>query len=250
MKLRFASDLHLEFTSDITYIDSLIPPMENDKDTVLALLGDIHVGTGVRYYLHEMSQRFKAVIYVLGNHEFYHNNFYDLKYELADMFVDTNVYILENESVTIDGQKFVGCTLWTDVEKQNPNSVLYVGKHLRDYQYIKSTDDKYLTVGETVNAHVDSINYLTNSVDKDTIVLTHHAPILGVSSLEFKSSKIRGGFESDLSDLIYKLQPKYWLYGHTHFGKDVTIDNTILLSNQRCYLHEVDSYNPNMILEV
>ena len=48
MKLRFASDLHIEFNHDFKYIDSLIPELPDDKDSTLALLGDIDVGVNVK----------------------------------------------------------------------------------------------------------------------------------------------------------------------------------------------------------
>jgi len=251
--LRFASDLHLEFSKDIKYIDTLLPHMDTDKDTTLALLGDIHVGRqGIRY-LKDLGKRFKAVIYILGNHEFYNYKFYDLKHIISDELIGTNVYVLENESVTIDGQKFVGCTLWSDMEKENPKSILDINNGLNDYRLIEGFNDTTIKPTETIQAHKDSIEYLKNSVDKRTIVLTHHSPLLGTSDPQFTNSIIRGGFESDLMDLIFDLQPKYWLYGHTHYNKGITeIGNTILQSNQYGYPFELAGgivYNPTLVID-
>ena len=113
------------------------------------------------------------------------------------------------------------------------------------------TNGKKLTPRETIVAHEYSVEYLMNNVDKDTVVLTHHTPLIGLSDPQFKKSPIRGGFESDLMDLVSKTQPKYWLYGHTHYNKGITtIENTILLSNQLGYteLGEEIGYNPKMMI--
>lgn len=255
MKLRYASDLHLEFHYDPDIVDSFIPNMDTDSETILALLGDIHVGKEVIPYLDEMSKRFKSVIYILGNHEFYGNNFYGLKNYLVEKTSNIpNIFILENETILIDDQKFVGCTLWSDMEGGREGSILNVGNGLNDYFRIMGRDGRKLKTSETIDTHKHSLEYLKNNVDKDTIVLTHHAPIIGASDPQFKRSPIRGGFESDLSALILETQPKYWLYGHTHFNRteDYNVENTVLLSNQLGYIDmgEKLGYVPEIILDI
>ena len=76
--------------------------------------------------------------------------------------------------------------------------------------------------------------------------------MIGLSDPQFKTSSIGGGFESDLMDLVLELQPKYWLYGHTHYNTGIVrVDDTILLSNQMGYITEpMPSYNPELLLEV
>ena len=254
MLLRVVSDLHLEFQYEYDFVDSLTPHMDTDLDSTLLLLGDIHVGIGAVPYLDEMSKRFKYVIYILGNHEFYYNSFYDLRNRLLDKTsYIPNLYLLENEMLILDDQKFVGCTLWTDIDKGREGSIVNVSNGLNDYHLIKSDHGRKLTTRETIEAHEYSIEYLKEHVDEDTIVLTHHAPIIGLSDPQFKRSPIGSGFESDLMDLIFEVRPKYWLYGHTHFNKGEShIDNTVLLSNQLGYpeLGEKLNYNPTLILDI
>ena len=254
MKLRLASDLHLERTSDMHYIDSLIPHMPDDLETTLVLLGDIHVGTGARIYIDEMAKRFKYVIYIFGNHEFYGYNFYTLREKFHDKTSHIpNLFVLENDSVILDGQKFVGCTLWTDGDKENPFSMRSVEKKIHDYYLIEGMDGKILRIIETIAAHKTSLAYLREEVDEATVVLTHHVPLFNVlCDPMYKNSQIQGGFESDLAELILDLQPKYWLYGHNHYNIGVTdIGNTKLVSNQACYLHEpMSDYTPDFILGI
>lgn len=102
MKLHVLSDLHTEFAN-------FCPP-KTDADIVV-LAGDIGVGSGG---LEWAARRFpKApVVYVPGNHEFYGHDI-DLTDELKSS-APGNIHILNNDSLELDGVRFLGCTLWTD----------------------------------------------------------------------------------------------------------------------------------------
>ena len=252
MKLRLASDLHLEMVSDPTYIDGLIPVLPGDKETTLLLLGDIHVGVGATLFVREMVERFKYVIYILGNHEYYNHKFYELREQLRGALDISNVFILENQSIVLDGQKFAGCTLWTNGDKEHPLNKIRIQKGLADYRCIEGSHGNKLTVDETIATHKASLDFLRKEVDNDTIVLTHHVPLLDVLSDPIHyNSPIQGGFESDLKDLIMDLQPKYWLYGHNHYSCcPIPINNTTLFSNQACYVHEsMNGYTPEFVFD-
>lgn len=101
MKLHILNDLHIEF-EDIT-------PPATDAD-VMILAGDIGVGVdGVRW----AEERFpnQPVIYVPGNHEFYHHDLLlieELKAETPD-----HIHVLNDDQVVIDGVRFLGSILWT-----------------------------------------------------------------------------------------------------------------------------------------
>lgn len=253
MKIRLASDLHLEFTSNVNYIDGLIPELPGDEETILVLLGDIHVGIGAKSYIEEIAKRFMYVIYVLGNHEFYHNNFYALRDRIEESIKSNNVFVPENEVIVIDGQAFACCTLWSDAEKECSFAERRLEKGVNDYRLIKTSKKRTLKVADTVKAHKDSLSFLRREIDNDTIVLTHHVPILNqLGNPMYNNSPIQGAFESDLYDLILETQPKYWLYGHNHYNVGVTtIENTKLISNQAGYITEpMNDYDPEFVLEI
>ena len=91
------------------------PPPDYD---VLIAAGDIHdpASEGV-VWLAERSQG-KPVIYVPGNHEWYaHNIPFTVKEETEDakrLASELGVHFLMDESVVIDGVRFLCATLWTD----------------------------------------------------------------------------------------------------------------------------------------
>jgi hypothetical protein len=106
MRLHILGDLHFEFGP------TKIP--ETDADVVV-LAGDILLGRDG--HLWARNQFFaKPVIYVLGNHEFYRHSLPELTETVKRETEGSNIHLLENSAVEIDGYTFLGCTLWTDFQ--------------------------------------------------------------------------------------------------------------------------------------
>ena len=106
MKLHILSDVHVEFGP--------YDAPETDADVVV-LAGDIHVGRNGFDWAREQFPN-KPVLYVLGNHEYYGKALPKFADKLRELAEGTNVHILEQDSLTLDGVTFLGCTLWTDFE--------------------------------------------------------------------------------------------------------------------------------------
>ena len=102
MKLHILNDLHIEF-------EDFAPPA-TDADVVI-LAGDIGVGVeGLRWAKDRFLDR--PVIYVPGNHEFYHHDLSlieELKVQAPE-----HIHVLNDDQVVIGGVRFLGCILWTD----------------------------------------------------------------------------------------------------------------------------------------
>ena len=56
----------------------------------------------------------KPTVVVLGNHEFYRQEYYSALSAWKTAFEGTHVHVLENDRVVIDQVTFLGATLWTD----------------------------------------------------------------------------------------------------------------------------------------
>ena len=72
MKISYGSDIHLEFG----YLD----PVNKDNANVLVLAGDICVertflNNRCEEFFNKCSDEFEHVIYLVGNHEYYHGKF-------------------------------------------------------------------------------------------------------------------------------------------------------------------------------
>jgi len=105
--LQVLSDTHCERTD--TKI--VLPPR---KAPILVLAGDIGQPWQLLIALKEAVQLWDHVLFVPGNHEFYH-------WEMAvafEFFEEIfgrypNAHLLNNDVVTIDGQRYVGSILWS-----------------------------------------------------------------------------------------------------------------------------------------
>ena len=115
MKIQYLSDLHLEFhRRDIKEGKEGFPVPEKVGD-VLVLAGDIDLGVGGGDWINQCADTFDNVIFLYGNHEFYHEDMVEVRKELPKYLAD-NVHVLDPGYVDIDGYRFVGNTLWSDID--------------------------------------------------------------------------------------------------------------------------------------
>jgi Icc-related predicted phosphoesterase len=150
MKIALASDLHLEYGT---------LSVKNPGDVeVLILSGDILVERDLNElqstevdpesiseeyhaFFKECSKEFPHVVYVAGNHEHYHGDFKHtisgLKTKLAYL---TNVHILDKEVFKLGDYTFVGSTLWTDMNREDPLTLHHMKKRMNDFKIIKNSN--------------------------------------------------------------------------------------------------------------
>jgi len=125
MKIHILSDIHLE-------CESFEPP--KTPADVVVLAGDIGVGArGIDWAKIHFDI---PVLYIPGNHE-YHNPSLTMIEHLADMqraCEESNVVLMDNRVMVIEGVRFIGTTLWTDLI--NFESVLYcdADRIITDYE--------------------------------------------------------------------------------------------------------------------
>jgi Icc-related predicted phosphoesterase len=212
----------------------------------------------LRWILEQWAQ--PQVIYVPGNHEFYHNTFPDLIDELRRKSRGTNVHLLENDSVAIDGFRFFGSTLWSDMNLfGDPEaSMTAAASGMNDYHVIRSsTTSRALDPQETVQWHQQSAkklaDFLADRKDfEKSIVITHCTPSEQSIPKRFQGHPLTPAFASNMEDFIRKHQPRLWIHGHTHDSFDYTIGKTRIICNPRGYdSHALNpDFDPNLIIAV
>lgn len=131
MRIHIASDLHLS-SGPYQF------PTQLECDVVIAA-GDIGSDlTGIEL----LKTIDKPVIYVLGNHEYYSQNasidMGDRLDQIRKAAFNSNVFVLENESVIINGVRFLGTTLWTNFGDSHPGLLREALDTQFDYQYISA----------------------------------------------------------------------------------------------------------------
>jgi len=135
MKLLVLSDLHLEFAPFVP------DPAAVEAADVVVLAGDISPGTKAIAWAHQAFAG-KPVVFVAGNHEFYRCDWDKLPGALREEAKKHDVHFLENETVTIEGVRFLGATLWTDFalfgEQRRAEAMREAGRVMNDFQLIKA----------------------------------------------------------------------------------------------------------------
>lgn len=233
MKLGIMSDLHLEFGQ----IDKTIPEVD-----VMILAGDILVATdigtprkGQRYdkFADMISERSRHVLYIPGNHEYYHMYFEDANARLMHWCEEHEFTWLT--SANIEGQHFIGCTLWTDGGDAADRAI--AAYSMNDYRVIRYGDDT-LGVDDTRRFHQEQLYFLEQNVREGSIVVTHHLPSYESIDEKFKyaGQGVNAAYASHLDSFIEAAKPALWIHGHSHSPKDYMIGNTRIISNPRGYI--------------
>ena len=283
MKIHILSDLHLEFA-----------PHQVDRYAVqsadvVVLAGDIFTGNqGIAW----ARQSFPSnhLIYVAGNHEFYGHQWDALLDQLREEARVHSVDFLENESVTIDGIRFLGATLWTDFDYfgrgKRHASMLAAEAAMNDFRRIKAktiqprevarilgTSDgklgyirwtKKLTAVHTLERHQTSMAWLKEELPKGdsekTVVVSHHFPHKNSCDLAYSNDPTTSIYGSHLDQEVL-LGAKLWIHGHTHCSSNYRIGDSKravrVIANPRGYPfawleneYENKSFDPALLVEV
>lgn len=260
MLLRIVSDLHLEF--DLNYRLSHI---DNEKSMILVIAGDLGIAEKPSTYIDfliDASNRFKHVIYVLGNHEYYHGSILtalDKMKDRAEKYGLSNVHITDCDDFCIDGTVFICSILWSSLNQHDHEAMLAAKSGMSDYYVIRSghSDDPYYRVlipEETYELHQQFRGYIDHALykckDKKMVVITHHAPSMKSLSPGFERSSLNGAFISDLDDMMIRYSPRMWIHGHTHSSNDYIIGKTRVISNPKGYNGENKEFNDKLVIEV
>jgi UDP-2,3-diacylglucosamine pyrophosphatase LpxH len=216
-----------------------------------------------RDFLKRCSFQFPHVIYVMGNHEFYHGKFYaSIDYMREECAKFPNIYLLERDTKVINDVTFVGGTLWTDMNRGDPLTAHAIEGMMNDFRIIRNDKREYarMSAQDVVMRHRSTLAYFKSVIDdrKDQkiVVVGHHSPSFQSVHEQYKNQYLmNGGYHSDLSEFILdRPQIKLWVHGHTHHPFDYTIGETRIVCNPRGYENdgysEESGWNPNILLEV
>ena len=245
MKLHVLSDLHTEFAD--------FSPPGTDADVVV-LAGDIGVGLGgIEWAAGRFSKT--PVMYVPGNHEFYHHDI-GLTGELK-VAAPVNIHVLNNDTLELDGVRFLGSSLWTDFKLYGEEEAWFARQHakrlIEDFASIRNGKRRF-TPEDSVAVHETSKAWLVGELEREfngpTVVVTHHLPAPTSVAKRYANDPLNPAFASRLEDVIEKYRPELWIHGHTHVPCDYELFGTRIVCNPRGYPKEAsgDGFAPDLVV--
>lgn len=251
-RIYYASDLHIEHRK-IDY--GILNPAPN---SILVLAGDIVPVVSLLTQMNKLqpsdtdfvdffeivSFKFKHVVYVSGNHEFYSSHYNcigNLKRALAEY---PNIHVLDCESITLEGIDFYGGTGWTDFNREDQDTISLAPKMLMDFRVIREDTGKFLpsTALALHKKFLVGLEKFSLKSKNKKVVVSHHSPSLETTNPIYKNEfHMNGLFASDLTQ--YMGGVGYWVYGHMHSGLDVVHGDCHVVTNPRGYPHEASHRN-------
>lgn len=243
--IHIVSDLHLEFGNitlpggDILIIAGDVMEAKNYFSAFhqTRLLDAIPTNEFLKFFEIECA-KYKTVLYVLGNHEFYNHDI-DVVCDRLKMMLPENVIILNRDIFNIDEYLFVGATLWTDCNKDDWFTKNALKRCMADFYCVKYKDKTFLPE-DSIEFHKRDLDFIKTIVElnrnRNVIVITHHSPSYKSCHEKYKGQLLNGGFHSELSDFILNNENiKYWIHGHTHDPFCYDIGNCKIICNPRGY---------------
>jgi Icc-related predicted phosphoesterase len=252
MKLQYVSDLHLEFHENKEFIK--IHPIRPVGD-ILVLAGDIlpfRLIDEYSYFFDYLSGNFKETYWIPGNHEYYHSDLSERGVYLHET-LRKNVFIVSNTSVLIEDTALHFSTLWTNISPRYQSVIIsgYSDFHAIRKQGELLSISQYNLLNDKCVAFLNKVLFVKKA--KTTIVVTHHMPTFMSYPDKFSGSPYNEAFAVELSDLILKTQPDFWIFGHEHCkGTDFEIGRTKLTSNPLGYItfNEQEGFEPGRVLDI
>ena len=265
MRVNVISDLHLEFGS-----------LELPGGDVLILAGDIcearslkkdfhstrpspHISGFLTFYdfFYNECEKYDRVFYVMGNHEHYGARFDETQNMLKE-YLPSHVQVLEKDHVEVGNYIFIGASLWTDCNRNNPLTINQLKFMMNDYRSIKYHNKEAglyhkLTPEVTARDHRQALKYISATArahsDRSVVVITHHGPSYrSVDDMYKHDYHSNGGYVSELDDFVLDHSNiKFWCHGHTHNRSDYQIGQCRVLCNPRGYKHyepQASEFNP------
>ena len=258
-KVHIISDLHLEFN----WYNHVQPECE-----LVLIAGDLHPGGAYSKGIRWLKETFNVpVVYIAGNHEYYA---YPTDFSSVDRAMDiyiqrempNQITFLQNDVMTYKNIRIIGSTLWTnwDLYGTPEESMSIARRGMNDYfNCCYNGDGNFLKPEDTLEEHNKSVEFLIEELSKPwdgkTIVLTHHCPHPKSIHAKYQNDRLNPAFTSDLSFIIEKLEPDYWIHGHTHASFDYMIEKTRIICNPLGYVSKLGNmenpeFNPGLVIDV
>ena len=241
MRIQYISDLHLDNSENLKFFESNKIVAEAD---ILFLVGDVIPLKDIRLidcFLDTLSEDFDKVYWLLGNHELYGLDYSNYRLNYLENIRD-NIFLINNNSIIIEGIEFVFSTLWSHISSATR---WYNQVYINDFKFIQFKG-KPIDFYDYNSFHEECRQFLTARLSdyssQKKVVITHHCPILLPREVLSVDNPLIESYCNDLGELIRYGYPDVWIYGHTHANiGSVHIGATSCITNQ--FVSTKDTFN-------
>lgn len=278
MKIQLLSDLHLESNPD--FVAQPTPGAD-----LLVLAGDIgsyqsgsllrgnDFGLG-RFSPLPLAQGGAAwptpVLFIPGNHEYDGLDFDATHARLRETCERLGLVWLEQQTVVLQGLRFIGSTLWSDFDALSAEVAgagdISLGEQLKAREKAFRAANFYLRKNHSLQGGepmlADAVRErglqsqawlrqaLAAPFGGPTVVVTHFAPSLLSGDPRYGLTPGTAGFCNALDDLLGRAQ--LWLHGHLHCPSDYVKNGCRVVANPLGYARkgEQDGFKPELLIEV
>lgn len=237
-KIGVVSDLHLDTRreNDLKQSVNNIKADYGDVD-ILVIAGDMCEVSSLEHFARMLCDSFNQIVFVAGNHEYWGSSLELCKEAIREVsYKFSNLTFLDSERVIVEGVGIFGGTMWTDLTK----SLSLVQQYRAGWPDFSRTLD--FNPEDWQKEHELFIKALFDTYQDGDLIVTHHMPLEQLIHERYKSHPTNMFYSSDLSDVLSKLHPEVWLYGHTHSHTDVEIEGTRFICNPLGYPNEYSGF--------
>jgi predicted phosphodiesterase len=286
VNIQLLSDLHLESHphfaaqplagADVLVLAGDIGSYQHDSALTRLAVPDFGLARFSPRPVHEGGAGWPTpVIFVPGNHEYDGLEFDQAHQRLRQACERWGLIWLEQESVVLQGVRFVGCTLWSDFDGMSDapgpaaNDAAAPGAlaaHLKARDKAFRAANFYLRKNHSLQAGVPMLaeqlrelglqsqrwlrQALATGFDGPTVAVTHFAPSLLSADPRYGLTPGTAGFCNALDDLLPAAQ--LWLHGHLHCPQDYVSRGCRVVANPLGYARkgEQKNYRPELLIAV
>ena len=248
MELQYASDLHIDDFPSVSYDATLTPVAP-----VLLLAGDLCSVWKPAYaaFLRWCSQRWRLVVVIAGNHEYFCEPGASKTMDEADdearrvaASLGNVVFLQGGDSLQIPGTnlRVVGATLWSAVAPSIHHEILEKGDYACTYTATptgirKTTPMDICALHALQKAQLQSA--LASHPKDRLILMTHHLPTLSLVAPRFAGHRRSSCFASADDDLFLHENLALVVCGHSHQSVQRRLSTGVLaVMNARGYATE------------
>ena len=288
MNIQLLSDLHLEshphFSAqplagaDVLVLAGDIGSYQLNSDLTRLAVPDFGLARFSPRPVHEGGAAWPTpVIFVPGNHEYDGLEFDEAHQRLRQACERWGLIWLEQESVVLQGVRFVGCTLWSDFDALSsaagtPANAAAAAAPGALAEQLKARDKAfraanfYLRKNHSLQGGAPMLaeqvreqalksqrwlrQALATGFDGTTVAVTHFAPSLLSADPRYGLTPGTAGFCNALDDLLPAAQ--LWLHGHLHCPQDYVSRGCRVVANPLGYARkgEQKNYRPELLIGV